>query len=216
MKSKLNPITIQRMASLDIAVRCVQIIVFRYSFCACHQSDFLKLLRWNSYSTSLRLKGWSICKILLSHAPESFFLASFVVLTIKASLRLKGWPSRKTTPHSSKSSVWARLMKLIISETFSSLCGENLTNLITTQEIANLDRAVRCFHIMGFSWSICSCHESEILNSLQWNSHLTSLQLKRCPICKILSHPSESLTPASLAVLIIRPTFWSSYPQILT
>ena len=131
VKSKLNPITIQTMANLDISVWCVQIIVFSYSFCSSHQSDILKLLWWNSklnlittqrmanlqntatclsivvssysfcacchhrdilkllrlnsHSTSSRLKGRPICKIL-SHTWKSLFAASLMVLTITRTL----------------------------------------------------------------------------------------------------------------------------------
>ena len=86
LKSSLNPITTQNMANLQSTVTCLSIVVSSYSFCACCQHrDILKLLRLNSHSTSLRLKGRPICKIL-AHTSKSLFAASLVVLTIRATL----------------------------------------------------------------------------------------------------------------------------------
>ena len=51
---------------------------------------------------------------------------------------------------------------------------------------------------------------------LQRNHKLSVLQLKRWPICKIMSDTSKSSFSANLTVLIIRKTFWTSYGETLT
>ena len=51
MKSLLNPITTQKMAILQNPVRRLQMIIFSWSYGACHQSGNLQLLGWNAYLT---------------------------------------------------------------------------------------------------------------------------------------------------------------------
>ena len=49
---------------------------------AYHQNDILYLYLWNPLLTPLKPKKWPICKILSSHAFESLFSASLMVLII--------------------------------------------------------------------------------------------------------------------------------------
>ena len=64
---------------------CLLFTVFRWSICAYHVSNILESLLWNFYLTKLRLIRSPVWKIL-SHASESSFSATPIVLTIRTTL----------------------------------------------------------------------------------------------------------------------------------
>ena len=66
------------MAGLENIVTRLRIIVLCYSYSAYNQNDTLELLSWNC-------QRWTIYKTL-SHAFESSFSATLMVLTIRTTL----------------------------------------------------------------------------------------------------------------------------------
>ena len=85
VKFPLSPIVAQNMANLKHTVTGLLFTVFRYFVCAYHVSNILESLQWNSYLKKLRLIRWLVWKIL-SHASESSFSATLMVLTIRTTL----------------------------------------------------------------------------------------------------------------------------------
>ena len=78
-----NPIVAQNMANLQNTVTGILFIVFYSCFGTYHVSNILESLQQNSYLTKLWLIRWLVWKIL-SHAWESSFSPSLMLLTITA------------------------------------------------------------------------------------------------------------------------------------
>ena len=85
IKFPLDPILAQNMANLQDTLTGLILTVFRWSIFAYHVRNILKSLLWNFYLTKLRLITWLVFKIL-SHASESSFTATPIVLTIRTTL----------------------------------------------------------------------------------------------------------------------------------
>ena len=85
LKFQPNPILTQNMTNLQNIVTGLLFTVFRQSVCANHVSNILKSLLWNFFLTKLRLIRWPVWKIM-SHASESSFSATPIVLTIRTTL----------------------------------------------------------------------------------------------------------------------------------
>ena len=112
MKSLLNPITTQKMAILQNPVRRLHMIIFSWSYGACHQSGNLQLLRWNAYLTKFIPKRWPICKIIVFSWPYSAYHQSDILEILRRNshltpLRIKGWPVFKLPSHAFESSFSA-------------------------------------------------------------------------------------------------------------
>ena len=130
------PITTQTMAILQNPVRRLQMIIFSWSYGACHQSGNLQLLRWNAYLTKFIPKGWLICKIIVFSWPCSAYHQSDILEILRrnshlTSLRIKGWPVFKLPSHAFESSFFRYCYDASHTATFwSSLCkSSHLTPL---------------------------------------------------------------------------------------
>ena len=99
---------------------------------------------------------------------------------------------------------------------FGALTLKFFLNPITKETMTNLQNTVTRLLFTVFRSSVFTNRVSKILKSLLWNFFLTNLRLIRWPVCKLLSHASESLICATPIVLTIRTTLWSSYREIVT
>ena len=80
-----DPILAQNMANLQNSLTGLLFTVFRWSIFAYHVRNILKSLLWNFYLIKLRLITCLVFKIL-SHASDSSFTATPIVLTITTRL----------------------------------------------------------------------------------------------------------------------------------
>ena len=180
-------------------------------------------------STPLRPKRWPIWT-MLSDASKSSFLASLTVLIIRPtfwSCYSKILTESGVKPHyNPKDSQFKKychtplnhrfqlvIMGLSSERHLGDLTMKSSLNSITTQILTYLQTSVRRLQIISFPLF------SQCLSSEQYFAALMmecSLELKRWPVFKMLSHASESSFSASLTVLITRPIFWSSYDGIRT
>ena len=155
VKFALNPIVAQNMANLKHTVTGLLFTVFRYFLCAYHVSNILESLQWNSYLKKLRLIRWPVWKIL-SHASESSFSATLIVLTIRTTLKSSCREIVKDgqfikhchTPlnHRFQLHLWC----LPSERHFETLTVKLSLNAITTQKIADFQNSVTWYRIIVF------------------------------------------------------------------
>ena len=102
-----------------------------------------------------------LCKILWKASIHRFQLV-WLCLSSERYLQLLRWN--------------ARLTFLYIKRWPISSCSPNP---IITQNMTNLQNAVRRLQIFAFRWSHIAYYWSDILKFLRWNAHLTPLQTKK-------------------------------------
>lgn len=97
-------------------------------------------------------------------------------------------------------------MVLITRETYWSSHSRSSLNAITTQKMASLKETATRVWIVVLSYSYNAyAYQSDSLEHLRWNLHLTLLRSIR----KLLSYASEWSFLVRLTVLIFRTKFWS-------
>ena len=106
-------------------------------------------------------------------------------------------------------------MALIIRASLLSFYGKNVAKPSYDQKDDQFAKYCTVLYASQSSYSpsfLCFLSNRHFGTLTCW----TPLRTKRWPICKILSHASESSFSATLLVLTISRTLWSSYREIVT
>jgi len=127
----------------------------------------------------------------------------------------KRWQIIKILSHASKSPFLFFCSVLIVLATLWSCCVKFSLNRFTAQKMTNFQNTVRRLIIIVLSLSYDAYHQYVNLEPLLSKFPGISLRPKRWPICKVLSHASQSTFSPSLLVPLTKPTFWNSYFKIL-
>ena len=151
------------MANLQNTVTGHSFTVFRWSISAYYVRYILESWLWNFYSIKLRLIWWTICKIL-SHAFESSFCTTLIVLIIRTTL----WSSYREivtyTHYDAKDDQFAKFCHTAINHRlhlviwclscerhFGAISVKFSQNCITAWKMTKLQKTIRRLKIIILS-----------------------------------------------------------------